>query len=69
VNLILFCIQEYYRLADGISEDEANLVFNNAAQKVIKDAFKHARCLSIASYYTQVNLIPVFNNCSVVIDF
>jgi hypothetical protein len=69
VNLILFCIQEYYRLADGIREDEANLVFNNAAQKVIKDAFKHARCLSIASYYTQVNLIPVFNNCSVVIDF
>jgi hypothetical protein len=56
-------------LADGISEDEANLVFNNAAQKVIKDAFKHARCLSIASYYMQVNLIPVFNNCSVVIDF
>jgi hypothetical protein len=69
VNLILFCIQEYYRLADGISEDEANLVFNNAAQKVIKDAFKHARCLSIASYYTQVNLLPVFNNCFVVIDF
>jgi hypothetical protein len=26
-------------------------------QKVIKDAFKHARCSSVASYYTQVNLL------------
>jgi hypothetical protein len=51
-NLILFCIPEYNRLADGISEDEANLIFNNASWKVIKDAFKHARCISIASYYT-----------------
>jgi hypothetical protein len=50
-------MKEYYRLADGISEDEANLIFNNAAQKVIKDAFKHARCISVASYYTQVNLL------------
>jgi hypothetical protein len=51
-------MQEHYRLADGISEDEANLVFNNATQKVIKDTFKHARCISITSYYTQVNLLP-----------
>jgi hypothetical protein len=50
-------MQEHYRLADGVSEDEANLVFNNAAQKVIKDAFKHADCISVASYYTQVNLL------------
>jgi hypothetical protein len=50
-------MKEYYRLADGISEDEANLIFNNATQKVIKDAFKHARCISVASYYTQVNLL------------
>jgi hypothetical protein len=56
-------------LADGISEDEANLVFNNATWKVIKDAFKHAHCISVASYYTQVNLLPIFNNCFVVIDF
>jgi hypothetical protein len=52
VNLILFCMHEHYRLANGVSEDEANLVFNNAAWKVIKDAFKHARCISVASYYT-----------------
>jgi hypothetical protein len=45
-------------LADGVSEDEANLVFNNAAQKVIMDVFKHAHCISVAFYYMQVNLLP-----------
>jgi magnesium-transporting ATPase (P-type) len=44
-------------LADGVSEDEASLVFDNAARKVIKDAFKHARCIYVASYYMQVNLL------------
>jgi hypothetical protein len=52
VNLILFCMQKHYRLADGVSEKEANLIFNNAAQKVIKVAFKHVCCISVASYYT-----------------
>jgi hypothetical protein len=51
-------MQEHYCLVDGISEDEANLIFNNAAQKVIKDAFKPTRCISVASYYTQMNLLP-----------
>jgi hypothetical protein len=46
-------MQEHYHLADGISEDEANLVFNNAERKVIKVTFKHAHCISIASYYTE----------------
>jgi hypothetical protein len=50
-------MQEHYHLANDVSEDEVNLVFNNATQKVIKDAFKHARCISIASYYTQLNLL------------
>jgi hypothetical protein len=50
-------MQKHYRLADGVSEDEANLVFNNATQKLIKDAFKHTRCISVASYYTWVNLL------------
>jgi hypothetical protein len=58
VNLILFWMQEHYRLADGNSEVEANLIFNNVIQKVINDTFKHARCISVVSYYTQVNLIP-----------
>jgi hypothetical protein len=44
-------------LADGVSEEEANLVLNNAARKVIEDAFKHVYCISIASYYTHVNLL------------
>jgi magnesium-transporting ATPase (P-type) len=51
-------MQEHYRLADDVSEDEANLILNNAARKVIKDTFKHARCIFVASYYTQVNLLP-----------
>jgi hypothetical protein len=50
-------MQEHYRLADGVSEEEANLVFNNVARKVIKDAIKHVCCTSVASYYTQVNLL------------
>jgi hypothetical protein len=50
-------MQEHYHLSDGISEDETNLIFNNAARKVIKDSFKHARCISVTSYYTQVNLL------------
>jgi magnesium-transporting ATPase (P-type) len=45
-------MQEHHRLADSVSEDEANLIFKNAAQKVIKDAFKHARCIYVASYNT-----------------
>jgi hypothetical protein len=51
-------MQEHYRLAKGVSEQEPDHVFNNAACKVIKDAFKHARCISIATYYTLVNLLP-----------
>jgi hypothetical protein len=41
-------------LAKGVSEVEAHTVFNNAAQKVVKYAFKHVRLISIVVYYTQV---------------
>jgi hypothetical protein len=51
-------MHEYDHLADGVGEDEVNLIFNNAARKVIMDVIKHARCISVASYYTQVNLLP-----------
>jgi hypothetical protein len=44
-------------LANGVSEEEANLIFNNTTRKVIKDAFKHTHCIYVASYYTQVNLL------------
>jgi hypothetical protein len=57
MNLILFCMQEHYHLADCVSKDEATLICNNAAWKVIKDAFKHVRCISVASYYMHVNLL------------
>jgi hypothetical protein len=50
-------MHEHFYLAHGVNEAKASLVFNNVARKVIKDAFKHTRCISIATYYTQMNLI------------
>jgi hypothetical protein len=55
-------MSEHYRLADAVSKDEANLIFNNIVWKVIKDAFKHARCIYVASYYMQVNLLPFYTH-------
>jgi hypothetical protein len=37
------CIHELYRLPKGVSEQLGTVVFHNSAQKVVKDAFKHAR--------------------------
>jgi hypothetical protein len=62
-------MQEHYRLADSVSEDEANLIFNNIAWKVIKDAFKNDRCISVASYYTQVNLLPIYTQVLKLLNF
>jgi hypothetical protein len=45
-------MQEYFRLANGVSEAKASLVLNNVARKEIKDAFKHVHCISVATYYT-----------------
>jgi hypothetical protein len=45
-------MQQHYRFADAVSEDEASLIFYNAKHNVIKDAFKYACCISVASYYT-----------------
>jgi hypothetical protein len=36
-------MQEHFRLVDGVSEVKASSVFNNAAQKMIKDGLKHVR--------------------------
>jgi hypothetical protein len=52
--LILSFTQEHFCLAEGVSEDVANIIFNKAARKVIKDAIKHARLVSISVFYTQV---------------
>jgi hypothetical protein len=40
--------------ADGVSEAEANSVFNNAPRKVIKGIFKYVCCIFFAAYYMQV---------------
>jgi hypothetical protein len=45
-------MHEHFHLAKGISKGEAILMFNNATHKVIKDSFKHAQCISVATYYT-----------------
>jgi hypothetical protein len=45
-------MQEYFHLADGVSEAEVSSMFNNVAQKVIKDAFKHVYCVYVVTYYT-----------------
>jgi hypothetical protein len=50
-NLIVYFVHELYRSVEGVFEDDVSLVFNNLAQKVIKDAIKHARYQSITYYY------------------
>jgi hypothetical protein len=40
--LILSHMQEHFWLAEGISLEMANIVFNKAMRKVIKDTVKHA---------------------------
>jgi hypothetical protein len=43
--LILSCTYDHFRLAEGVSKKMANIVFDKAARKVIKDAVKYAPCL------------------------
>jgi hypothetical protein len=47
-------MQEHFCLADGVTNADASLVFNNVARRFIKDIFKHVHCHSITYYYTQV---------------
>jgi hypothetical protein len=47
-------MEEHFNLADGFSMVNASCVFNNATRKAIKDAFKHSRCISVATYYMHV---------------
>jgi hypothetical protein len=54
VILILSYMQEHFRLAEGVSLDSANIVFDKAARKVMKDAIKHDRLVSAALYHSQV---------------
>jgi hypothetical protein len=52
--LILCCTQEHFCLAESVSLESANIVFDKAAQKVIKDAIKHVCLVFTALYYSQV---------------
>jgi hypothetical protein len=45
---------EHFRLVEGISLEAANIVFDKAAWKVIKEAVKHVRLVSVALYYYEV---------------
>jgi hypothetical protein len=47
-------MQEHFYLAEGISIKAANIFFNKAVRKVIKEVVKHARLVSTALYYTKV---------------
>jgi hypothetical protein len=50
--LILYCTQEHFCLAEDISIDTANIVFDKATWKVIKDTIKHTFLVSTALYYS-----------------
>jgi hypothetical protein len=50
--LILSYTQERFRLAEGISEEMAHIVFNKVSRKVIKDTIKNTRLVSTALYYS-----------------
>jgi hypothetical protein len=52
--LILSYTQEHFYLAEGVRIEMANIVFDKATRKVIKDAVKHACLVSTALYYSQV---------------
>jgi hypothetical protein len=41
-------------LAEGISLETSNIIFDKVTQKVIKDTIKHACLVSAALYYLQV---------------
>jgi hypothetical protein len=60
--LIISCIQEHFRLAEGVSLEVASIVFDKAAQKVIKDVIKHAHLVLLAGVEAFVLIFVVFND-------
>jgi hypothetical protein len=54
VILILSYTHEHFHLAEGVSVEISNIVFDKATQKVINDAAKHACPVSTALYYSQM---------------
>jgi hypothetical protein len=53
-TLILSCTQEHFCLAKCVSSEAANIAFDIAVQKVIKDIIKLDCLVSTALYYTEV---------------
>jgi hypothetical protein len=49
VILTISCTQEHFHLAEGVNLEMANIVFNKATWKVIKDTIKHARLVLLVS--------------------
>jgi hypothetical protein len=47
-------MQEHFRLVKDVSIEMANIVFDKATWKVIKDAVKHVHLVSTSLYYSQV---------------
>jgi hypothetical protein len=60
--LILSCIHEHFRLVEGVSLEMASIVFDKAAQKVIKDIIKHAHLVLLAGAEAFVLIFVVFND-------
>jgi hypothetical protein len=54
-------------LPKGVFEDDASVVFNNSARKVIKDAIKHTSYQSITYYYRRKLRQPM--NTKIAKDF
>jgi hypothetical protein len=52
--LIFSYMQEHFRLVKDVSIEMANIVFDKATWKVIKDAVKHVHLVSTSLYYSQV---------------
>jgi hypothetical protein len=50
--LILSSTQEHFCLTEAVSLETANIAFDKAARKVIKDVVKHVRLVSTALYYS-----------------
>jgi hypothetical protein len=60
--LIISCTHKHFCLTEGVSEEMANIIFNKATRKVLKDIVKHAHLVSTASYYSQVLKQPIKPN-------
>jgi hypothetical protein len=52
--LILSYMQDHFCLAEGVSMEMTNIVFDKMTQKVIKDTINHVHLVSTALYYSQV---------------